>query len=91
LNTLQVKVGAELELGGDHGPANTVSCQEQNFADKKQVKLKYSTLIMGHNRSIGPVKVGAELELGCDHGPANTVSCQELNLADDKQIKLDCS
>jgi hypothetical protein len=35
-----VKVGAELELGGDHGPANTVSCQEQNFADQKQVKLK---------------------------------------------------
>jgi hypothetical protein len=35
-----VKIAAELELGGDHGPANTVSCQEQNFADQKQVKLK---------------------------------------------------
>jgi hypothetical protein len=29
-----VKVGAELELGGDHGPANTMGCQEQNLADQ---------------------------------------------------------
>jgi hypothetical protein len=72
-----VKIAAELELGGDHGPANAVSCQKQNFADQKQVKLKYSTLIMSHVRPVGPIKVGAELELGGDHGPANTVSCQE--------------